>query len=187
MTAALALLPGAAMASPQVTQNDNPSCSEASNMEQTPESLQSSSTDESTQSQSTQSQSTQSQSMDDLDTAVSSAAMRPRLGIVISSISPELRSFFGAPSDRGVIIAHIETGSPAERAGLHVGDVLIGVRGQPITQADDVLGALATVGQSSGSRAVAVPLTVVREHQAIRLQARLPQSQQTTSQSDQNC
>lgn len=43
----------------------------------------------------------------------------------------------------GLLLVAIEPGGPAERAGLHVGDVLLSVVGQPVPDGDSLLGALA--------------------------------------------
>ncbi len=52
---------------------------------------------------------------------------RGRLGIRVQSLSAELREHFGAPTDRGVLVAEVESGRPAEAAGLRVGDVILAV------------------------------------------------------------
>ena len=74
------------------------------------------------------------------------SAGKGRLGVMVMPLTPELREHFGAQKDRGVLIANVEPGSPAAKAGMDVGDVLVAVRGQPITDASDVLGALADLG-----------------------------------------
>jgi C-terminal processing protease CtpA/Prc len=68
-----------------------------------------------------------------------------RLGIMAMSLTPELRAHFGAAGDRGVIVARVEPGTPAEKAGLAVGDVIVDVRGDAIESAFDVTAALAPV------------------------------------------
>jgi C-terminal processing protease CtpA/Prc len=93
----------------------------------------------------------------------------PRLGIMVTALTPELRSFYGVPDDRGVLVARVAPHSPAARAGLHVGDILVGVRSSTITGADDVLQVLSTM-----QRGEAFPLTIVRDHRAMTLQAKLP-------------
>ncbi len=55
-----------------------------------------------------------------------------RLGIQIQSMTEELREYFGAPADRGVLVVGINPGGPAQGAGMQVGDVVVAVNGEPI-------------------------------------------------------
>ena len=75
-----------------------------------------------------------------------------RLGVTVMSLTPELREHFGAPEDRGVLVAHVEPGTPAATAGIEVGDVIVGVHGKKIDAAPDVLSALADVGKGEHAR-----------------------------------
>ena len=47
------------------------------------------------------------------------------LGVTLQALSDDLREHFGAPADRGVLIAKVFEDSPAAAAGLNVGDVII--------------------------------------------------------------
>jgi membrane-associated protease RseP (regulator of RpoE activity) len=58
---------------------------------------------------------------------------RPFLGVILTDITPELRELYGAPRAHGVLVGSVEKGSPAERAGLRVGDVVLAVEGQEIS------------------------------------------------------
>jgi serine protease DegS/serine protease DegQ len=49
------------------------------------------------------------------------------IGVEIQEITPELAESFGMPDTGGALIAGVLRGSPAERAGIRPGDVLIGV------------------------------------------------------------
>jgi hypothetical protein len=57
---------------------------------------------------------------------------RGRLGVQIQPMTTELREYFKAPSDRGLLVTHIDANSPAARAGLCVGDVIVTARGEPM-------------------------------------------------------
>ncbi|HUX86574.1 MAG TPA: S1C family serine protease [Chloroflexota bacterium] len=72
-----------------------------------------------------------------------------------------LKQKLGASQDSGLIVVGVEGGSPAERAGLLIGDVLINLAGQPIANGEDLQAALAPnlVGQS-------VPLVIARGGEA---------------------
>jgi membrane-associated protease RseP (regulator of RpoE activity) len=57
---------------------------------------------------------------------------RGYFGIALTDLTPELRTHFGVPEDAGVIVAKVEAGSPAEKAGLKVGDILTRLDGHAV-------------------------------------------------------
>lgn len=65
---------------------------------------------------------------------------RGYLGVALMDLTPELRSHFGVPDDAGVMVAKVEPGSPAEKAGIKVGDILTRVDGGPLKSSWDVTG-----------------------------------------------
>jgi serine protease Do len=52
--------------------------------------------------------------------------------------NPALLRSFG--TDHGIVINSVESGSPAERAGLQRGDVIVGVNGKRVNSGDDLVG-----------------------------------------------
>ena len=61
--------------------------------------------------------------------------MKPRtgwIGVRAIALPPELREHFGAPKESGVMLSRIEPGSPAESAGLELGDVVFEMDGEPV-------------------------------------------------------
>jgi C-terminal processing protease CtpA/Prc len=60
------------------------------------------------------------------------------LGVQLIGITDELRSHYGAPKDAGVLVGEVESGSPAARAGIEVGDVITTVDGERVTSTWDV-------------------------------------------------
>src|SRR2546430_6987885 len=46
--------------------------------------------------------------------------------------SPELAESLGLRGTQGAIIGAIERGSPAERSGMRLGDVIVAVNGRPV-------------------------------------------------------
>ncbi len=54
------------------------------------------------------------------------------LGVDLLELTPELRRHFGAGDGAGVLVAHVEEGSPAAAAGLQVGDVLVSIDDKPV-------------------------------------------------------
>jgi hypothetical protein len=63
---------------------------------------------------------------------------RGYLGVQLLALTPELRTHFGVPDDAGALVASVEAGSPAEKAGVKVGDVLTRVNGETVEGPHDV-------------------------------------------------
>ena len=54
------------------------------------------------------------------------------IGVAAIELPESLREHFGAPADAGVMVSHVEVGSPAEVAGFRLGDVVYDVDGKPV-------------------------------------------------------
>jgi serine protease Do len=55
------------------------------------------------------------------------AGMRGRLGIEADDLTPQLAAYFGVKQGHGVLVAQVESGGPAEKAGLRAGDCIVAV------------------------------------------------------------
>ena len=66
---------------------------------------------------------------------------RGYLGIRSQSValSPDLRKAIGREQEQGLLLVSVETGSPAEAGGLIVGDILVGIEGQPVMNHDELM------------------------------------------------
>ena len=53
-------------------------------------------------------------------------------------ITPELRAHFGAPNDAGVLVSEVESGTPAAKAGVEVGDVITEIDGKRVESSRDL-------------------------------------------------
>jgi S1-C subfamily serine protease len=91
-----------------------------------------------------------------------------RLGVQVVPITPELRAHYGSTDGRGVLVGHVDLGSPAQLAGLEVGDLLLDLGGTKVTNPADVVSALAGIGGPG-----TLPATVLRDHQRHELTLRL--------------
>jgi C-terminal processing protease CtpA/Prc len=91
---------------------------------------------------------------------------RGRLGVTVMSLTPDLRHYFGTPDDRGLLVAHVEPGSPAAAANLRAGDVIIAVKNQAVRSAGDVMSALEKSGKGTD-----VAVELVRDHKTITVHA----------------
>ncbi len=62
----------------------------------------------------------------------------PRLGIDAEDLSGQLGSYFGAPDGEGVLVRDVTSGTPAEKAGLKAGDVIIKIDGERVRTVRDL-------------------------------------------------
>ena len=58
------------------------------------------------------------------------------------NISPELREHFGAPKDAGVMVEGVQKDSPADKAGIKVGDIVLSVDGKDVRSSADLRAAM---------------------------------------------
>lgn len=68
------------------------------------------------------------------------------IGIDAIDLPSTLREHFGAPTDAGVMIASIKSGSPAEASGLSVGDVVFEVDGERVNSMNTLRNLIASSG-----------------------------------------
>lgn len=78
------------------------------------------------------------------------------LGVILSPLSPQIADRFGIAADSGAIVLELEPGSPAARAGLRPGDVIVAVDGRPVDAVEQVLAALRRSGAGDRLRLTAV-------------------------------
>ncbi len=72
-----------------------------------------------------------------------SAVERNWLGISVQEMTPALREILGVAPGTGVIIVDVEPGSPALRAGLELGDVILSCGGQVVREPGELMIAVA--------------------------------------------
>ncbi len=63
---------------------------------------------------------------------------RGRIGVMIQEVTKELAESFGLSKPQGALVASVEKGSPADKAGLEVGDVILQFNGKPVVQSSDL-------------------------------------------------
>ncbi len=83
---------------------------------------------------------------------------RGMLGVTVQEMTPDLAASFGLHETTGAVVTGVEEGSPAARAGLAVGDIVLALDGRPVAGGNDLRNAVAPLGP--GAR---VQLTVLRE------------------------
>jgi len=67
-------------------------------------------------------------------------AARPWLGIVGLSLSLEISRYYNLPLEHGVLVTKVTDGSPAQRAGMIMGDIILKMDRVDIDSIEDLLG-----------------------------------------------
>lgn len=70
------------------------------------------------------------------------------VGLVPGRAARHLRRSVGLPDRDGVLVREIEDGSPAARAGLRRGDLIVEAAGRPVASVDDLHSALDGLGEA---------------------------------------
>jgi serine protease DegQ len=83
-------------------------------------------------------------------------------GVDVADITTELAESLGLKGTRGAIIGAIERGSPAEKSGLKLGDVIFAINGRAVPDVNTALNAIAEVPPGKS-----VPVKVIRRNQEI--------------------
>jgi serine protease Do len=65
--------------------------------------------------------------------------VRPWVGIGLQDLTPELMKSFKIEEKEGALIGQVFEGSPAEKAGLKVGDIVVEIDGKKIKNSQDVV------------------------------------------------
>jgi len=95
---------------------------------------------------------------------------RGHIGVAIQDLTPDIAQALGTTHTQGAVIARVEPGSPAERAGLRTNDLVIAVNGSPIHNGVELRNrvGLSKIGDS-------VDLTIVRGSSERTLAVRIDQ------------
>jgi Do/DeqQ family serine protease len=83
---------------------------------------------------------------------------RGQLGVAIEPVTPEIASKLGLREVRGVLVAGVSPNSPAARAGIREGDVILAFNGTPVADGNTLRNQVASTAPGT-----AVKLTTVRD------------------------
>src|SRR5712692_10169352 len=97
--------------------------------------------------------------------------VQPRLGIDAEEISGQLGAFFGAPDGEGILVRDVNSGSPAEKAGVKAGDVITSLNGERIHSVGELREKLSA---KRDDKERTVKLGVLRNKSEISLTVELP-------------
>src|SRR5262249_38745568 len=100
----------------------------------------------------------------------------PTIGVSAEDISGQLGQYFGAPDGEGILITEVESGTPAEKAGVKAGDVVVKGAGERVRNLGEMRDRLRDKREEK-----TVAITVLRKgsEQSLTLE---PQKQQTRTQ-----
>ena len=89
---------------------------------------------------------------------------RGKIGVMIQDLTPDLAVALGLDVERGALVSRVESGSPAEAAGLQAGDVIVAVNGAKVEGSRELRNSigLVRVGEE-------IEIDVEREQRRIRL------------------
>jgi Do/DeqQ family serine protease len=90
--------------------------------------------------------------------------VRPYVGVYLRDISDEMANYLGAASTDGARVVEIMSGSPADKAGVRSGDIILEVNGNKVKNATDLTDRIGKmkVGQK-------VELKILREREQINI------------------
>ena len=83
----------------------------------------------------------------------------PWVGIVGTDVTPEIANEMGLNESTGLLIKEVVGGSPADKAGLRDGDVIVGVDDHPVRRFED----LVTYTEMEKSVGDPITLTIIRD------------------------
>jgi serine protease Do len=64
--------------------------------------------------------------------------IRGMLGVQVQVVTPELAKSFGLSEPKGALVAEVNPGSPAEKAGIQRGDIIVDFNGQAINEMNEL-------------------------------------------------
>lgn len=92
--------------------------------------------------------------------------VRGWLGVQVQRVTPDLAKSFGLDRDRGALVADVMPNTPAERAGIERGDIIIEFNGRKIEEMNDLP---RLVASASPSTDVDVKLIRKSEEKVVRV------------------
>lgn len=92
------------------------------------------------------------------------------IGIEAQDITPELAESFRLKLAQGALIAGVLRGSPADKAGLHAGDILLEIEGKPVSDSNSMLNLIAalkpnqkaTLKIARSEKVISIPILIAK-------------------------
>ena len=67
---------------------------------------------------------------------------RPQIGVNVMDLNSQLAEYFDVSDERGVLVTRVMRRSPADKAGIKAGDVIVSAGGERVMQTGDISNAL---------------------------------------------
>jgi serine protease Do len=112
------------------------------------------------------------------------SVQRGWLGVQIQAVTPEMADALGLDKAKGALVADVQDDSPALKAGLKQGDVILTFDGKPVNQLSELPRLVADTAAGK-----TVPVEVLRNGKSETVQvdiAKLPNSQQQVASAEDN-
>ncbi len=103
---------------------------------------------------------------------------RGKLGVEIQTVTQDLSDSFGLPQPEGALVASVEKGGPAARAGVEPGDVILKLNGEPVESTTELSERIAELGpgatadldiwRNHAARTVSVKLGTLEDQRSAR-------------------
>jgi serine protease Do len=77
---------------------------------------------------------------------------RGRIGVSVQEVNQSLADSFGLSKPEGALVSAVEKGSPADKAGIEPGDVIVKMNGTPIVESSDLPTLVADARPASRAR-----------------------------------
>jgi len=74
---------------------------------------------------------------------------RGKLGVTIQGITPDLATSMNLPTTKGVLVNSVEPASPAEKAGVKSGDVIVAINGARVDDSNTLRNRVAAAGPNA--------------------------------------
>ncbi len=80
------------------------------------------------------------------------------IGVSLSSLSDQLRDYFGTDEDEGILVSEVEDDSPADKAGIKAGDIIIKADDDAVADYNDLKDVI-----SDKDEGEIIALTIIRD------------------------
>jgi len=78
-----------------------------------------------------------------------SSSSRPWIGIKLQNVTKQTAQQWGFPASSGILIVNVIANSPAQRAGLTPGDIIVEANGKTVKKYDDLISVLSPLGSGT--------------------------------------